>query len=44
MIAPKYQHLPNGSYELKEEHIEEAAEHLASSFSRKNVVWSKANT
>ena len=39
----KYQHIPNGTYELKEEHIGDAAELLVSTFSRKNVVWANAS-
>lgn len=42
-MASKYQSLPDNTYEMKAEHIEDVAELLVSSFSRKNVVWSKAN-
>lgn len=42
MIA-KYQHLADNIYEIKAEHVEDVAELLVSTFSRRNVVWSKAN-
>lgn len=42
-MASKYQNLPDNTYEMKAEHVEDVAELLVSSFSRKNVVWSKAN-
>lgn len=43
MMKAKYSHLPDGAYELREEHVADVAETLARSFLKRNEVWSKSN-